>query len=172
MVDVSVIDTNVLLVANGSHACVSPQCVISCVERLQRIQTTGIVAVDAGWLMVGEYQNKTRPNQPKGVGDAFLKWLLQNQFNSKRCVRVELTQVAENCFEQFPVDQRLADFDPSDCKFVAVAAAHPDRPPILQAVDSKWLEWAPILEDNGVNVEFLCLDDVAAFRRNCGTGDG
>jgi len=36
----AVVDTNVLLVANGQHDDVSPECVIACVERLLALQAT------------------------------------------------------------------------------------------------------------------------------------
>lgn len=45
----------------------------------------------------------------------------------------------------------------------AVSAAHPDRPPIAQAADSKWLDWAPALQRHGIQVEFLCLVDIQRF---------
>ena len=37
----AVIDTNVLLVANGQHVDVSEGCVIECVKRLQTMQKAG-----------------------------------------------------------------------------------------------------------------------------------
>lgn len=69
----AVIDTNVLLVANGQHGDVSPECVQQCVSRLRSMQKDGITVVDDGFRIFLEYQQKTHPNQPKGVGDAYLK---------------------------------------------------------------------------------------------------
>ena len=40
----------------------------------------------------------------------------------------------------------------------AVAYAHPDNPPILQAVDGKWRDFLDALHQNGVTVEYLCED--------------
>ncbi|MHB8205526.1 MAG: hypothetical protein ACYDHG_17735 [Desulfomonilaceae bacterium] len=45
--------------------------------------------------------------------------------------------------------------------FVAVAEAHPAKPPILQATDCKWLGWKNALEKEGIIVNFLCPDYVA-----------
>jgi hypothetical protein len=53
-------------------------------------------------------------------------------------------------------------YDPSDQKFLAVAAAHPDRPPILQALDSKWWGWQSALGAIGVTIDFLCPGEIAA----------
>jgi AAA ATPase domain len=63
-------------------------------------------------------------------------------------------------FEQFPEHDALQTFDPSDQKFVAVANAHPDKPPILQATDSKWWGWKDALRECGIIVEFLCQDEI------------
>ncbi|HET7865044.1 MAG TPA: hypothetical protein VFL86_11630 [Burkholderiaceae bacterium] len=78
------IDTNVLLVANGSHAGASRGCREECVKRLLAQQREGVTVIDDGYRILQEYQHKTRPNQPKEVGDAFLKWLLQNQGDTAR----------------------------------------------------------------------------------------
>jgi len=47
-------------------------------------------------------------------------------------------------------------FDKSDHKFVAAANAHPAKPPILQATDSKWWGWKDALMEVGITVQFLC----------------
>ena len=73
----AVIDTNVLLVANGQHSDVSTECVIACVERLQAMEKSGVTVIDDGFRILGEYQHKTSLNPPRGVGDVFLKWLLR-----------------------------------------------------------------------------------------------
>ena len=46
----------------------------------------------------------------------------------------EITPVdgSEINFEEFPDDSGLADFDPDDRKFIAVACAHEDNPPICR----------------------------------------
>ncbi len=162
----AVIDTNVLLVANGSHADVSLACRKACIERLQRHQSSGVVVIDDGYRILREYQNKTRPNRPKGVGDAFLKWLLQQAGNAARVHRVPLTESAKDEFKEFPDSALQSDFDPSDRKFVAVAHAHPDKPPIWQAADCKWLNWQGRLLAKGVRLDLICPDDVTRHYDN------
>lgn len=159
----AVIDTNVLLVANQQHADVSPECVETCVARLQAIQKTGVVVVDDGYRILGEYRNKTRLNPPKGVGDVFLKWLLRNAGNANLVQTVEIHETADNEYAEFPVPALQSEFDPPDRKFVAVAHAHPNRPPVWQAADSKWLNWWPALRKHAITVEFLCPDDARRF---------
>ena len=82
MADV-VIDTNVLLVASQRHPEVSPECVLACVQRLERVEKRERVVIDDAYRILGEYQNKLDAKKGKGQGDAFLKWLLQNKANRK-----------------------------------------------------------------------------------------
>ena len=161
----AVIDTNVLLVANGSHADVSDACRAECVRRLLAQQKSSVTVIDDGYRILSEYQIKTRPNQPKGVGDAFLKWLLQNQGNAVRVHHVAISEISKDVFAEFPDAALQPKFDAPDRKFAAVAHAHPDQPPVWQAADCKWLDWWPALQAKGVRVEFLCPHDVSAFYR-------
>lgn len=161
----AVIDTNVLLTANNSHADASPQCVSECVKHLLKIQKHGVVVIDDGYRILSEYQNKTHPNQPKGSGDVFLKWLLRNMGNDTRVEQVHLTETDDEEFYEFPDQALQPNFDPSDRKFAAVAHAHADKPPIWQAVDCKWLDWWTALQKKGVTVEFLCPEDICRFYR-------
>ncbi len=62
-----------------------------------------------------------------------------------------------------PAHDDLHDFDNSDRKFVAVANAHPSKPPILQATDSKWWGWKDALREVGVSVDFLCQEYIKAI---------
>ena len=159
----AVIDTNVLLVANGLHADVSEGCITECVKRLQTMQNAGITVIDDDYRILGEYRNKTSLNPPKGVGDVFLKWLLRQAGNSARVEQISLTELAENEFAEFPDTTLQPAFDAPDRKFAAVAHAHPDKPPIWQAADCKWLDWWPTLQAKGVHVEFLCSTDACGF---------
>ena len=158
----AVIDTNVLLVANGQHSDVSEDCVMECINRLQAIQQKGVTVIDDGFRILREYQNKTSLNPPKGVGDVFLKWLLR-QAGSSRVEQVTLSEISADCFIEFPDSSLEPHFDAPDRKFAAVAHAHPEKPVIWQAADCKWLDWWPALRAKGIEVTFLCPGDACAF---------
>jgi hypothetical protein len=158
-----IVDTNVILVANHEHAEVSQVCAVACAKQLQEIMTSGRLAIDSGYRILKEYQNKTKPQEGKRPGNAFVKWVLRNNANPSRCDLVALVDHPERGFESFPDDARLANFDPPDRKFVAVAAAHPTKPTISQAADSKWLGWASALKDHGITINFLCPGDIQHF---------
>ena len=167
-----IVDTNVPLVANGFFCKASKDCVEICVDRLEQI-TKGEIklaldycALDGQRYIIGEYRNQLNPSGQPGVGDAFLKWVETNWANPDLCDLVEITFIGGGGkinFAEFPKDPALAKFDDDDRKFVAVACAHPDKPPILQAVDSKWLCFHAALQQHGVSVEELCPQDVQQF---------
>lgn len=163
-----VVDTNLLLIARGRHEDISAACINACIQQLVEIQRKGRVALDDDYQILGEYLNKTDPKGGKDPGQVFLKWLLRNRNNPKCCYLVRITEHPKRGFESFPDDPALAAFDPADRKFVAVAAACPEKPPILQAADSKWWDWAKALKHHGLKVEFLCPEDIARFRARKG----
>ena len=165
-----VVDTNVLLLANGMATQMSDDCRLKCIERLGRVRDGEAVVVDGQFLILGEYQNKLSPNRrPPGPGDAFVKYVLQNMANATRVSPVDLTPAdsAKTEFAEFPQEDaelRQA-FDPSDRKFVAASNAHPEKPPILEAADSKWLGWEARLLSHGINVEFICRQELETIRQ-------
>jgi hypothetical protein len=155
-----VIDTNVLCVANGQSPQAGPACMLQVVERLDAVRKDDQVCLDQTGFILNEYlkQRLSLSGQP-GVGDAFFKWLFQNQANPQHCRKVEVTPLNDEGteFAEFPSDRRLARFDPADRKFVAVSRASGRRPAVvLNAVDSDWWECRQALQACGVPVEFLC----------------
>ena len=159
-----IVDSNVVLVANGQHQDVARASVAVCAQRLKAIMDGKSLVVDTGLLILGEYGNKTVPNTGNRPGDAFVKWALQNYRNANRVHRTELTAHPDRVFETFPDDPDLARFDDPDRKFVAVACAHGASPHILQAADTKWLGWNEALQWHGVVVESICRKDIARFQ--------
>jgi hypothetical protein len=157
-----VVDTNVPLVASDRSGMPGP-CVLACIAALQRVfDGERFVVLDEGGLVLDEYFRHLSASGQPTIGDAFLKWLLERQGMPEHVQYVAAPSLADGSFEHFPVDPDLAPFDPSDAKFVAVACAHPEKPPVLQASDSKWWGWKAALERCGVKVEFLCPTEVAA----------
>ena len=157
-----IVDTNRPVVANGRSSQASPQCVINCLRRLREIQQGQILVLDDGWLIVKEYMKNLSSTGQPGVGDAFLKWVLTNIGNPQRCQLVPITEISENNFQEFPQDPALADLYLSDRKFVALALAHPEKPPILNAVDSDWRNFHDRLSTHGVRVKFLCSELISS----------
>jgi hypothetical protein len=90
-----------------------------------------------------------------GVGDRFMKWVHDHRWQFSPENRVDITK-NDDTYDEFPIHKEIANFDPSDRKFVAVANAHSAHPPILQATDCKWWGWKDALFEVGITVIFLC----------------
>ena len=65
-----IVDTNVLVIANGEADHASSECIERCQDRLQAILSRPEkVVIDDGWRILGEYSNNTKPNTQKGIGE-------------------------------------------------------------------------------------------------------
>jgi len=161
-----VVDVNVGIVANGGHPPASATCRLACVEGLCEARQ-GIVCLDDGDRILGEYRAHLSPSGQPGVGDEFMYWILQNQFSQDRCERVPIHELPTDdwTFEEFPEDPDLDQFDRSDRKYVAVALASVHDPEVLNASDSDWWIFRGPLKRNGVNVRFLCPSLMQRSRR-------
>jgi hypothetical protein len=151
-------DTNVAVVANGHTPQAGMPCVQTCVAALIGLREHHRMLLDDRGLILDEYRRNLAPSGQPGPGDAFFKWLWDNQGNPEHCRQVPVTVTDERRqgFEEFPVDSDLERFDVSDRKFVAVAIASQERPPILNAADTDWWEHREALSRHGVEVRFLC----------------
>jgi hypothetical protein len=169
-----VVDTNVLMTAS-LKADASVGCVESCVRELLAIRSNGRqVVLDLQGTILQEYLQNLSLGGRQGAGNAFVKWVWDNQGNPEYCVKVSITPTPEDPrdFVEFPHLPELEKFDLDDRKFVAVARVHRPSPPILQATDTKWVGWAPALERAGVRVVFLCEGEIRArFARKFGQPD-
>lgn len=159
-----IVDTNVPILANSAR---TPDdipdelvdCVDIAVKAIRHVMNNGKLVLDAGDEIFDEYRRKLSLGGQPGLGDAFLKWVHDNRWTFPEEDRVAIHPKGDT-YAEFPDHPDLANFDHSDRKFVAVARAHPENPPILQAVDSKWWGWKDALQEAGVQVQFLCPDYV------------
>ena len=158
-----IVDTNVIVIANDTDD-ERADCRDLCQDRLEQILFQGeTVVIDDRQRILGEYEDNANPNaRKKGIGDIFVKTLLQNLGNSEICTMVHITPSAGNGtdFEEFPDDPALNDFDSDDRKFIAVAVAyenvHQQKATLLQAADSQWYGFRETFVRNGLEVEFVC----------------
>ena len=152
-----VFDTNVAIVANrrdgGSYACAA-----ECAREILEMRRHGLLILDGKGLILAEYQRYLNISGQPGVGDVFLRWIFNNRGRADLCRTVEITDISHpwRRYDEFPDDDRLSNFDPSDQKFVAVSRAHGPLSQIFQAADHKWLAWEAPLQEQQVNVRYLC----------------
>lgn len=154
----AVVDTNVLVVASERTPQADAACVLSCIDALVALKAGGPVWVDSDGRIFEEYrQNLSFSGQP-GVGDAFFKWLWDNQFDEDHCRQVAVTSHPVRGFEEFPEDPALRGFDTADRKFVAVAFASGENPEVLNASDTDWWQFHQELAAHRIRIRFLCPD--------------
>lgn len=129
----------------------------TCIQALKQARKQ-MVLVDNGYRIFAEYRRHLSQRGQPGAGDAFFKWLWNNQANPTRCRQVAITPVGGNDtdFEEYPNDLELAAFDLNDRKFIAVARGSGLDPNVLQATDSKWWPLKDAFARNGVQIQFLC----------------
>ena len=149
---VCVVDTNVAIVANtrGTHA--DLPCQLACIEKLERLVTQGVVAVDETDFIMGEYSGYLSHSGQPGVGDVFFKHIFDHQYQGGRVRRVAVTPSDDDRrgFEELPENS----FDRSDRVFLAVALV--GEATVLNATDSDWDEHVKLMDELGVEVEQLC----------------
>ena len=153
-----VIDTNVLVIVEDISNANWLECAEACTQILNKIEEHGRILLDNRWFILGEYiRNLTHNGQP-GLGNAFLKWIFENQGNDSFCRFLSITPngPGDDAFLEFPSDSELSTFDRADRKFVAVALASNLNPYILNATDSDWWDHRNALESNGLRIIFLC----------------
>lgn len=153
----AVVDTNVLVVANGGASHVDSSCRNAAEKELQTVQQLGSLVLDHGWEILREYgRNVDGDGRRDAAGDLFFKWAASSA-SSPRVRRVRLTPHPERGYREFPSDSRLERFDNDDRKFVAAAVASgTGETRLLNASDSDyWLHRIP-LKDAGIRVKELC----------------
>lgn len=164
--DLCVVDTNVPKIANlavqsNTVPGVPDKCILSCIEAVEQVMQKKALIIDAGNDIFDEYRQQLSLGGQPGIGDAFVKWVHDNRWSLPDSQRVKITKNGES-YNEFPVDGDLNNFDRSDRKFVAVSNAHPNKPPILQATDSKWWGWKDALQKCGIPVQFVCAEYIEA----------
>lgn len=148
-------DTNVVLVSVGAFeadgGCPTLQLKTWCVDLVVRLMRGELeLVIDASREIVEEYFKKV-PQFP--LGQEFIKWLSQNIWTGSTVRRVAIRK-NKSGYAEFPADPKLAEFDRSDRKFIAVAVADGGKSTICEATDGKWWKWAKALKSHGIRVAF------------------
>lgn len=148
-----VIDTNVALVTklDGDWPA---ELTDACEELLEQIlERREPVVTDAEGEILDEYLNQLSLSGQPSLGDEFVRYVFTSRFGWAPRYRPEIRPDPTTEHRYGVLGDDDADIDPSDRKFVA--AAKVADVPVVQATDSKWLEWGPALERHGVTVEYV-----------------
>lgn len=151
----SVVDTNVLISANGRHTHASQDCQIACIDAIQILLNNAQndpIAIDDKGLILDEYNGYLNFHGQPGVGDLFYKFIHDRMYAGHSIVTASVTPCHDSMkgFEELP-NNRL---DRSDRKFLAVAVV--SRAEIINATDSDWADNYELLHDLGIKVIQVC----------------
>jgi hypothetical protein len=160
-----VIDTNVPLVVKYPND--HPQELIDACEQLLEdiIEHNRVVVTDEQEEILEEYFRNLDFSGQGTLGDAFAKWVFDRRWTWDASARPNIDPRGENVYGVLDGDHD--DFDPSDCKFIAVAKV--SGAPVRQATDTKWLDWGDALRRHGVVVSYVHEGSIrAAYRAKFG----
>ena len=150
---VFVVDTNVLIAANGRRTHADLQCQLACVRRLKSLinHKQEAVAIDDKDRILDEYRRHMKFGGGP-MGDEFFMHVHNNLHNDSQVLVVPVTPSENDSrgFEELPDNT----FDRSDRKFLAVAVVA--KAAVLNATDSDWGEQAILMNDLGIEVDQLC----------------
>jgi hypothetical protein len=158
----AVVDTNVLAVANRMAPHADPACVLAAVALLRNLQTKTRPVLDNLHQIFDEYRSVVGAQNP-GAGWQFIRWLYNQQYNPKRCERVDITALADDpYYDPYPEHIDFSSFDVSDRKFISAAIATRHSAPIINATDSDWCDVRIALASEcGIEVVFVCPDTLS-----------
>lgn len=150
------IDTNVLVVAEGVNDHAPDACRAACVSLARNIQQGLVVALDSEGHILDEYIKRLRPSKTSGIGVKLVVALQYRHRDETVCRKVDVTPIDDPAGSYEEVPSGLRDFDIDDQVFIAVAAAESSCPQIFTAIDGEWWDRKQDFVDCGLDVQFLC----------------
>lgn len=161
---ICIIDTNVFLGAIPEQSQLDTkqrQCIEKCIAVVVMISKGHIKKIIADINettgqseIMSEYFHNLQQHNVQGFAGKILKLL-----NDRNIIQYRpIASHPRYEYVEFPQDERLNNFDPSDKKFIAVSLAASPHYPIIQSMDGKWWRWSNALKDYGVEILFTNPD--------------
>lgn len=114
------------------------------------------LVLDLGYEIWKEYNNNVCRNS--NMGKLFFRWFYDYCKTILPQDHIKLDKDENGQYVDYPYDEATKEFDESDKKFVALANAHSEKPPIIEAADGKWLGYEEAFAKYGIHIEFLDRD--------------
>ena len=147
-----IIDTNVFMGANGMASQLNESDVDKCRLFVCSLFENTAVSVDLQGEIFKEYfAHMNRSGQP-GIGDAFVKYLWDRQYDKNVCELVSITKTNAGVYANILERPGLLQFDQSDLKFIAVYFESKNNVVICNACDSDWGNNKALLKKYNINV--------------------
>ena len=164
MPEYRIIDTNVPLTAAGINENVTLLCKQHCVRVVNLVRNRAIcIVIDRDGEVLREYANKVHQKRSSllDLAGLFLIYVRSNSGYKERVHQIHLRKVNGE-YADWPQDQTLTGFDPSDKKWVALALAFRQQTgqdaPVAYAIERGWDKYGEALNQHGVVLEHLCAE--------------
>lgn len=153
-----ILDTNVPAKAAVSPNSCSPEALemqSACMEYIRKltIGQDNKLVLDLDYEICREYQNNVCKDS--NLGKIFFRWLYSYYATILPQDLVKLDKDENGHYKDYPYDDDTKGFDEDDKKFVALSNAHPEKPPIIEAADGKWIGYENAFAKYGIHIEFL-----------------
>ena len=135
-------------------------CWVGCLQVLRLLENGQRLAVDADDAIVNEYLGTLRACAEPGLATKLAHRLFRMRRDSATCHLVAITPVDNPPGSYAEIPPSLQDFDLDDQKFLAVALAEGDTPPVFAALDREWWNRRVDLAAVGLDVQFVCATDL------------
>ncbi len=133
----AVVDTNVLIAANGRDTHATPNCSASSAQLLLRVQQEHILVEDTAGMVLSEYKVYCNFDGQPGAGDRFFLWYIRSRWSDRNVARVNIGENAAMVTGSLPAVLRK--MDASDHKWIALFKVG-DADAIYNATDGDWRE--------------------------------
>ncbi|WP_131590627.1 hypothetical protein [Mycolicibacterium setense] len=139
--------------ANGKCPDADSDCEVAAARALISLLQDGLTLLDTAGMAIEEYKRYCSFSGQPGVGDRFFSELIRNIANPTLVAQVNIGATLQDVQQIIP--EPLAEFDPSDLKWLALFLRG-DADVLLNATDSDYSEWSSELRDARINVVQLC----------------
>lgn len=154
-----IIDANVALLAGTPVSKISVdqlRCAKECAGFIKNFienPKSRLVLDDEGRILK-EYRNARAIGSTPNLATMFCIWAHQHLAMEEQDF-IHLNEIEQDQYREYPDDVQLKEFDPPDRKYIALAYKHSEKPPIVEASDSKWWGIKEALKSYGIDLIFI-----------------
>jgi hypothetical protein len=147
-----IVDTNIFIAANGKADQLAENDANKCRLFVGSLFSDTTISLDLQGEIFNEYFNHMNWSGQPGIGDAFVKYLWDRQYNKTICEKVDIKKDKNGIYKQLRDKKDLLLFDPNDHKFIAVYLGSKNSAVICNACDSDWENNKLLLSKYQINV--------------------
>jgi hypothetical protein len=147
-----IVDTNIFIAANGKADQLTENDVNKCKLFVTALFSNTTISIDLQGEIFKEYFDYMNWSGQPGIGDVFVKYLWDRQYDKKICELVDINKDKNGIYKQLRNKDDLLQFDPNEHKFIAVYLGSRNSVTICNACDSDWENNKSLLSKYQINI--------------------